>query len=486
MGSKRTPLRVFCGLQSPIDSGMASTLLAEAPTAQSLYEAASNPTELSGIVAPLRAADVAELVNQLSPQKASKILANLPFDFAVDVLNEPELDRREAVVQHMNRGVAGALLTAMAPDRRADLLRELSPTKRKSVLATIDEPDRTLLQSLLVYPEGTVGAIMTTEFASVASDATVNDAIERVRLLAPDVVAVYAVYVVDPVTGTLLHSIHLQDLLLADRNAPITSIGDSRKPLSTPPLTSAEDAARVISKYNLVSLPIVEANGKMIGVATVDDVIDAMVREGTEDAQRFGGVEALDKPYLRISMVGMVRKRAGWLAALFLGEMLTATAMGHFQDEIAKAVVLALFIPLIISSGGNSGSQATSLIIRALALRELKLGDWWRVAVRELPTGLVLGAILGVIGIIRILIWQQLGWYDYGPHHNLVALTIGVSLVGVVTFGSMAGSMLPFLLRRLGFDPASASAPFVATLVDVTGLVIYFSVAYAILRGTLL
>jgi magnesium transporter len=465
---------------------MASTALAEAPTAQKLYEAASNPAELEQLVAPLRAADVAEFLNQLSPQRASKVLANLPFDVAVDVLNEPELDRRQGIVQQMNRGVAGALLSAMAPDRRADLLRELTPSKRKSVLAMIDEPDRTVLQSLLVYPEGSVGSIMTTEFASVASDTTVADAIERVRLLAPDVSVVYAVYVVEPVTGTLLRAVHLQDLLLADRNAPITSVGDSRKPLYAPPLASQEEAARIISKYNLVSLPIVDPNGKMVGVATVDDVIDAMVRAATEDVQRFGGVEALEKPYLRISMLGMVKKRAGWLAALFLGEMLTATAMGYFQGEIARAVVLALFIPLIISSGGNSGSQATSLIIRALALQELKLRDWWRVAVRELPTGLALGAVLGIIGIARILAWQHLGWYDYGPHHNLVALTIGVSLVGVVTFGSMAGSMLPFLLRRLGFDPASASAPFVATLVDVSGLVIYFSVAYAILRGTLL
>ncbi|MEO7218443.1 MAG: hypothetical protein ABI026_09640, partial [Gemmatimonadaceae bacterium] len=234
---------------------MASTLVAEAPTAQSLYEAASHPTELERIVEPLRGADVAELVNQLSPQRASKVLANLPFDVAVDVLNEPELDRRQAIVQHMNRGVAGALLSAMAPDRRADLLRQLSPAKRKSVLATIDEPDRTLLQSLLVYPEGSVGSIMTTEFASVASNTTVADAVERVRLLAPDVTVVYAVYVIDPVTGILLRSVHLQDLLLADRNAAITSIGDARKPLSAPPLASQEDAARIISKYNLVSLP---------------------------------------------------------------------------------------------------------------------------------------------------------------------------------------------------------------------------------------
>lgn len=465
---------------------MATSVLADAPTAASLYDASSVPAELEKLVAPLRAADVAELVNQLSPQKASRVLANLPFDVAVDVLDEPELDRRHDIVQHMNRGVAGALISAMAPDRRADLLRDLSPARRTAVLATIDEPDRSLLQSLLVYPEGSVGAIMTTEFASVESNSTAADAIERVRLLAPDVIAVYAVYVVDPATGVLERAIHLQDLLLADRNAPIMSIGDSRKPLSTSPFTSEEDAARLISKYNLVALPIVDAGGKMIGAATVDDIIDAMVREATEDVQRFGGVEALDKPYLRISLFGMVKKRAGWLAALFLGEMLTATAMGHFQDEIAHAVVLALFIPLIISSGGNSGSQATSLIIRALALRELQLKDWWRVAVRELPTGLALGTVLGVIGVIRILTWQHLGWYNYDPHHNLVALTIGISLVGVVTFGSMAGSMLPFILRRFGFDPASASAPFVATLVDVSGLVIYFSVAYAILRGTLL
>jgi len=465
---------------------MAISVLPEAPSATSLYEASVNPEELAGIVEPLRAADVAALVNELTAERAARVVANLPFDTAVDVLNEPELDRRHAIVQRIDRGVAGALIAAMAPDQRADLLRELPDARRKAVLATIEEPERAVLQSLLSYPEGTVGSIMTTEFVSVAANTTVADAVETVRLIAPDVTAVYAVYVVDPGTGTLERAVHLQDLLLARPDTPITDVGDARRPLSTSPNVSQEDAARLISKYNLVALPVIDDDGRMIGALTVDDVIDAMVREATEDVQRFGGVEALDVPYLRISMGGMIRKRAGWLAALFLGEMLTATAMGYFQHEIATAVVLALFIPLIISSGGNSGSQATSLIIRALALRELQLRDWWRVAVRELPTGLVLGAILGVIGVIRILMWQHLGWYDYGTHSGLVAVTVGASLVGVVTFGSMAGSMLPFLLRRLGFDPASASAPFVATLVDVTGLVIYFSVAYAILRGTLL
>ena len=223
-----------------------------------------------------------------------------------------------------------------------------------------------------------------------------------------------------------------------------------------------------------------------MGVVTVDDVIDAIQEEQTEDIQRLGGMEALDEPYTEIGFWQMIRKRAGWLTALFLGEMLTATAMKYFEGEIAKAVVLALFVPLIISSGGNSGSQATSLIIRSLALRELSLRDWWRVALRELPAGLTLGTILGIVGATRIAIWQGLGWTDYGSHWPLVATTVGFALVGVVTFGSLTGSMLPFLLRRIGFDPASASAPFVATLVDVTGLIIYFTVALVLLRGTLL
>jgi len=259
-----------------------------------------------------------------------------------------------------------------------------------------------------------------------------------------------------------------------------------RRPLTVTVGVDREDVARLISKYNLLSVPVVDEADHVIGIVTVDDVIDAIVREQTEDVQKFGGMEALDHPYLEIGFWAMIRKRAGWLTALFLGEMLTATAMGHFEAEIAKAVVLALFVPLIISSGGNSGSQATSLIIRALALRELTLADWWRIGLRELPSGLTLGAILGAVGVIRIVIWQQFGWYNYGTHWPLVAMTVGLALVGVVTFGSLAGSMLPFLLKRLGFDPASASAPFVATLVDVTGLVIYFSVAALILGGTLL
>jgi magnesium transporter len=275
--------------------------------------------------------------------------------------------------------------------------------------------------------------------------------------------------------------------MTAARDVKVSDVGDRRRdPITVTPRTDREEVARIISKYNLLAVPVVDDGGHVIGIVTVDDVIDALVRETTEDVQKFGGMEALDQPYTEIGFWTMIQKRAGWLTALFLGEMLTATAMGHFEAEIAKAVVLALFVPLIISSGGNSGSQATSLIIRSLALRELSLRDWWRVALRELPTGLTLGAILGAVGVARIALWQTTGWYDYGPHYALVALTVGLALLGVVTFGSLAGSMLPFALRRLGFDPASASAPFVATLVDVTGLIIYFTVAALLLRGTLL
>jgi magnesium transporter len=246
------------------------------------------------------------------------------------------------------------------------------------------------------------------------------------------------------------------------------------------------EAARLISRYDLLAVAVVDGPGHILGIVTVDDVIDAIVEESTEDAQKFGGMEAIDEPYLRIGFGEMIKKRAGWLCALFLSEMLTATAMQSYQTELEKAIVLTLFIPLIMSSGGNSGSQATSLIIRALALGELKLADWWRVALRELPTGIVLGAILGLVGFARIVLWQTIGLFDYGPHWQLVAFTVFAALIGIVTFGSLAGSMLPFVLQKLRLDPASASAPFVATLVDVTGLVIYFSVALMILSGTML
>jgi magnesium transporter len=458
------------------------------PTApELLYLLHGDPAELSEALSGMRAADVAEALRSLPSDAAAKVMAALPFDLAVPVFDEPELSHHRAeIIRQMGEDKAGPLIDAMSADQQADLFRELPERERPRFLKPLDAPTRGALELLLRYTPDTAGGIMTTEFVSMPATWTVQQALDHIREVGRTKETVYAIYCLDP-QGSLAHVVSLRDLMLeVDRSQTVAVIGNRRAPISVTSSTDREEVARLISKYNLLAVPVVDAGRHVIGIVTVDDVIDAIVREQTEDVQKFGGMEALDHPYLEIGFWAMIRKRAGWLTALFLGEMLTATAMGHFEGEIAKAVVLALFVPLIISSGGNSGSQATSLIIRALALRELKLSDWWRIALRELPSGLTLGAILGAVGVIRIVLWQQIGWYDYGSHWPRVALTVGFALVGVVTFGSLSGSMLPFLLKRLGFDPASASAPFVATLVDVTGLVIYFSVAALILGGTLL
>jgi magnesium transporter len=327
---------------------------------------------------------------------------------------------------------------------------------------------------------------MTTEFVRLDPKMIVGDALKHIRSVAREKESIYACYVMEPQTGQLIGAVSLRDLVMADIDTPVTDVM-RKKPVTVNALDDQEDVARKIGKYNLLAVPVVEQDGSVVGFVTVDDVIDVMIEEGTEDILRLAAVEpgALDKPYMQVSLPLMIRKRAGWLVILFLGEMLTATAMGFFEKEIARAVVLALFVPLIISSGGNSGSQASTLVIRALALGEVTLPDWWRVMRREVFSGLGLGLILGTIGFLRITVWSAFSDL-YGPHWPLVALTVGVALIGIVLWGTLAGSMLPFVLRSFGFDPATSSAPFVATLVDVTGLVIYFSVAVLILRGTLL
>jgi magnesium transporter len=442
--------------------------------------------ELARAVSGMRSPDLAEEIDRLPPESAARVLAALPFDLAVQLFDEPEFTHRRQAFECLPAERAVPVLEAMSTDQLADLFRELPEAERKRLLAAVKPSTREALTLLLSYPPDTAGGIMTTEFVSVGADWTVERALAHIRKVAREKETIYAVYVVDPQDGHLVHVVSLRDLLVADPGALVLAVGKRRPPLAVHVEDSRQDVARLISKYNLLAAPVADAAGRIVGIVTVDDVIDAMVAEETEAAQRFGGMEALDKPYTQIGFGTMIRKRAGWLCALFLSEMLTATAMQHFEGELSRALVLTLFIPLIMSSGGNSGSQATSLIVRALALREVKLGDWWRIAMRELPAGMSLGAILGAIGIVRIFLWQHLHFYNYGAHWLLVALTVGAALVGVVTFGSLAGSMLPFLLRRLGFDPAVASAPFVATLVDVTGLVIYFTVAFVILRGTLL
>ena len=455
--------------------------------AQLLYLVHSDPDEMQEALGELRAPDIAEALRELPPPAAAKVMAALPFELAVQVFDEPELTRhRCAIIQRIEPRKVGPLIEAMSADQQADLFREVPLDERPRLLKTVNEPTRAALRKLLQYRPETAGGIMTTEFVSIPSDWTVDQALRLISEVGGRKETVYAIYIVDPATQELVHVVSLRELLTAQRDENILEVGKRRPPLTVTADIDREEAARLISKYNLLSIPVVDDQRRMLGIVTVDDVIDALVEESTEDVQRFGGMEALDAPYMEIGFVEMIRKRAGWLCALFLSEMLTATAMQRFQGEIERAAVLAMFIPLVMSSGGNSGSQATSLVIRALALQELKLADWWRIAVRELPTGLVLGSILGAIGFIRIVLWQEVGIFNYGPHYLLLAIAVGFALVGIVAFGSLAGSMLPFLLKRIGFDPASASAPFVATLVDVTGLVIYFSVAFLVLRGTLL
>jgi magnesium transporter len=456
-------------------------------TPELLYLLHGEPADLALAARNFRSADIAEALIQLPPEISAKVLNALPFDLTVQVFDEPELAHHRAeIARHMDEDAAAELIEAMSADQRADLFRELPNADRPRLMKRLESGTQDMLQSLLRYRPDTAGGIMTTEFVSVPATWTVDQVLRHISEVGRAKETVYAIYVTDPASGGLVHVVSLRELMVADRARLVTAAGDQRNPLSVTADTDREEAARIISKYNLLALPVVDEGRRVIGIVTVDDVIDTLIREVTEDVQRFGGMEALDEPYPDIPFVRMIKKRAGWLCALFLSEMLTATAMQRFEGEISKAVVLAMFIPLVMSSGGNSGSQATSLIIRSLALREIRLRDWWKIAARELPTGLTLGAILGVIGIVRIELWQTLHLFDYGPHHQLVAFTVGAALVGIVAFGSLAGSMLPFLLKRLGFDPASASAPFVATLVDVTGLVIYFSVAFLILRGTLL
>jgi len=363
-------------------------------------------------------------------------------------------------------------------------VQQIEPQRREEILALLDDPTRKEVTGLLAYSEDAAGGLMNPRYAQVRPDLSVDEAIAYLRKQTRErVEMLHYVYVLDR-EQHLLGVVSYRDLFAARAEQKVQEI--MRTKLTTVrPDTDQETLGRLFATHRLVAIPVVDAEGRMQGIVTLDDIVEVVQEEATEDIQKIGGTEALDAPYLQITLASMVRKRAGWLTALFLGEMLTATAMGRFQDEIAHAVVLALFVPLIISSGGNSGSQATTLVIRAMALGEVRLRDWWRVVHREFLSGLGLGCILGVIGATRILLWQLL-FHTYGDHYGLIAATVSVSLVGVVLWGTIAGSMLPFILRRLGFDPASASAPFVATLVDVTGLVIYFTTAQIILRGTLL
>jgi magnesium transporter len=354
----------------------------------------------------------------------------------------------------------------------------------RQLIRLLTPDERRVAQALLGYPEGSVGRLMTPDFIAVHEDWTVQQVLDFIREYGRDSETLNVIYVVDD-HNKLIDDVRMREFLLRPLNTKVSEIRD-RNFVSLRVTDSQEEALNLFRKYDRVALPVLDSNGVLVGIVTSDDMLDVAEEAATEDIQKLGGLEALDEPYTTIPFLRMVKKRATWLIILFLGEMLTATAMQGYNGEIEKAAILAMFLPLIISSGGNSGSQATTLVIRAMALGELTLRDWFRVVRKELRAGFALGLVLGTIGFFRISLWQYLHIFDYGQYHWLVAITVGLALVGVVTWGTIGGAMLPFLLRRLGLDPATSSAPFVATLVDVTGLVIYFNVALFILRGTLL
>jgi len=441
---------------------------------------------ISQVVADLAAADLAILINELTLVEAATVVSMLPAARAIELFDDPIMRRRAAILEKLEPQRAAEILSGLSADERTDVIQKMGHHPRHLIVPRITVEERKELEGLLQYPAHTAGGIMTTEFVQLNQKMSVADALKHIRAVAREKESIYACYVMTPGTGQLLGALSLRDLVMAELDTPISEVM-RKKPITVNALDHQEEVAKKISKYNLLAVPVLEKDGNVVGFVTVDDVVDVLIEEGTEDILRMAAVEpgALDKPYMQVSLPVMIRKRAGWLVILFLGEMLTATAMGFFEKEIAKAVVLALFVPLIISSGGNSGSQASTLVIRALALGEVTLRDWWRVMRREIFSGLGLGVILGSIGFLRITVWSAFSNL-YGTHWALVALTVGLALVGIVLWGTLAGSMLPFALRRLGFDPATSSAPFVATLVDVTGLVIYFSVAVLLLRGTLL
>jgi magnesium transporter len=429
------------------------------------------PADLAPIIADLPISELAALFRVSSRELAAATFTYMP------------VEAQKRLLKLLTQAQAAALLNALPPDDRTAFLNELPLDVAMQLLSMLTPDERQVAQALLAYPEHSVGRMMTLDYVAVRPEWSIREALDYIRQHGYDRETLNVIFVVDA-EGRLLDDIRVRRLLLSPLESSVQSLLDGNYAMLLP-TDDREKALGLFKRFDRVALPVTDENKKLIGIVTVDDMLDVAEEEATEDIQKLGGTEALDEPYPTIALSRMVKKRASWLVVLFLGEMLTATAMSYFEDEIAKAVVLALFVPLVISSGGNAGSQAATLVIRALALGEFRLRDWWKVMRRELVAGAALGVILGVIGFLRIAIWSQFSSI-YGEHWMLVGLTVGASLVGVVLWGSLIGSMLPLGLKRLGFDPATSSAPFVATLVDVTGLVIYFSVALALLRGTLL
>ncbi|OWP64749.1 magnesium transporter [Hymenobacter amundsenii] len=429
--------------------------------------------------------EVVELIEEEEEREQLIIFRLLPLQLATEVFEYLDLDIQKHFLANLSQDKISDILNEMSPDDRTALLEFLPDDLVRELIQTLSEPERKVTLELLGYPEYSVGRLMTPDYIAIRETWTVLQVLEYIRRHGGQSETLNVLYVTDE-RGKLIDDIRIREFLLAGPEVQVSELMD-RRFVSLSSMQDQEEAIDEFRRNDRVALPVINDQGILFGIVTIDDILDIREEEDTEDIQKLGGSEALDEPYLATSIWNMVKKRAGWLVILLLGEMLTTSAMHHFEDDLQRAAVLGLFIPLIISAGGNAGSQATSLIIRAMSLGEFTVSDWWMILRRELLSGLLLGVILGVVGSLRIVLWAN--YVDpgyFGPYWSLIAVTVGFSLLGIVLWGALAGAMLPMLLKRLGLDPATSSAPFVATLVDVTGLIIYFSVATAVLRGTLL
>ncbi|QEM11834.1 magnesium transporter [Mucilaginibacter rubeus] len=439
-------------------------------------------TQLQEYLNNLNISDVEELIGEL-PEHGPKFIEILSLNRAINVFRILEFPVQERIIKKLSGQKVEDLINELPPDDRTALFSELHGDAVQKLIQKLSPENRKEALILLGYEEESVGRLMTPDYIAVKRTWDVSRVLSHIRRYGKNSETIDVIYVIDE-HGVLLDDIRIREILLVKPETKVSELMDGRL-ISLSASDPQEEAINVFRMNNRTALPVVDNNDVLLGIVTVDDILWIANEEYTEDIQKIGGTEALDEPYLDINLFKLVKKRVGWLIILFLGEMLTATAMGYFGDEISKVVVLAYFIPLIISSGGNSGSQASTLIIQAMALGEVTVADWWRVMRREILSGLMLGVCLGLIGFLRIAAWSMFS-NIYGPHWMLVGFTVGASLIGIVLWGSLSGSMLPLLLKKLGADPATSSAPFVATLVDVTGLIIYFTIAVLFMRGILL
>ncbi|WBA41411.1 magnesium transporter [Hymenobacter canadensis] len=441
--------------------------------------------KLKEILKHYEPAELVELIEAEEEREQLIVFRLLPLRLATQVFEYLDLEVQKHFLANLTQEKISDILNEMSPDDRTALLEFLPDDFVKELIQTLSEPERKVTLELLGYPEYSVGRLMTPDYIAIRESWTVQQVLDYIRRHGGQSETLSVLYVTDQ-RGVLIDDIRIREFLLSPPDRPVSELMD-RRYVKLNAMQDQEAAIDVFRKNDRVALPVVNDDGVLFGIVTIDDILDIREEEDTEDIQKLGGSAALDEPYLATSIWGMIKKRAGWLVILLLGEMLTTSAMHHFEEDLQKAAVLGLFIPLIISAGGNAGSQATSLIIRAMSLGEFTLSDWWLVMRREIISGAALGGILGVVGALRIVLWAKVVDPGYfGPYWQLIAVTVGFSLLGIVLWGVLSGAMLPMLLKRLGLDPATSSAPFVATLVDVTGLIIYFSVATLVLRGTLL